>query len=68
MKIVCMHLKIFLCVTAALVLLGVITVTPCALGTGSSFLGRTYGIDNGRAKELCSISRDKLRMMCAKKQ
>ena len=29
MKILCMHLKIFLCLTAAAILLGIVTVTPC---------------------------------------
>jgi hypothetical protein len=55
MKIFCMHVKIILCVTAALILLGIITVTPCAIGQRGSILGRSYGLDCGRAKELCSI-------------
>lgn len=63
-----MHLKIFLCIFAALILLGIITVTPCAMGQSCSFLGRSYGIDCGRAKELCSLTGEKLRMITAKKQ
>ena len=40
MKILCMHLKIFLCLTAAAILLGIVTVTPCQRGQKLSLLGR----------------------------
>ena len=60
MKIFCMHLKIILCVTAVLILLGIITVTPCAIGQKGSLLGRSYGIDCGRANELCSLLKGRI--------
>ena len=61
-----MHVKIFLCITAALVLLGIITVNPCGLGESGSILGRTYGIDGSRGKELCSLTKNKLCSLCKK--
>ena len=66
MKIFCMHIKLFLCIIAALVLLGIITVSPCGFGESGSVLGRTYGIDGGRGKELCSLARNKLCSLCKK--
>ena len=53
MKILCMHLKIFLCVAAAAIVLGIVTVSPCADGKKCALLGRTYGFDSGRVSELC---------------
>lgn len=61
-----MHIKIFLCVLAILILLGIITVTPCQIGDECSVLGRTYGVDGGRGRELCSIAKKKLCSLCKK--
>ncbi len=52
MKILCMHLKIFLCLTAAAILLGIVTVTPCQRGQKRSVLGRAYALDTARCGEL----------------
>ncbi len=48
-----MHLKMFLCLFSFAVLLGIITVTPCARGEKNSLIGRSYGLDTCRANELC---------------
>lgn len=66
MKIVCMHLKIFLCIFVFLILLGIITVTPCAMGQKNSLLGRCYGFDQNRLKELSDKAKDKICTMCKK--
>ena len=55
MKILCMHLKIFLCLTAAAILLGIVTVTPCQRGQKLSLLGRAYALDTARCGELHAI-------------
>ncbi len=47
-----MHLKIFLCIFALAIVLGIITVTPCPRGQKCSILGRTYAIDSHRGEEL----------------
>ena len=52
MKILCMHPKIFLCLTAAAILLGIVTVTPCQRGQKLSLLGRAYALDTARCGEL----------------
>ena len=61
-----MHIKIFLIFFAFLILLGIITVSPCQMGKSGSFLGRTYGIDGYRGKELCSVVKGKLCVLCKK--
>lgn len=66
MKIFCMHLKIFFTLFAVALVLGIITVTPCACGKKGSLLGRCFGVDSYRAKELCSMSKDKISSMCKK--
>lgn len=63
MKILCMHLKIFLCVTAAAIVLGIVTVSPCTDGKKCSLLGRAYGFDGNRVSELCN----KVKSMVCKK-
>lgn len=58
MKILCMHLKLFLCLTAAAILLGVVTVTPCKRGQKCSLLGRAYALDTARCGELMNDMKD----------
>lgn len=58
MKILCMHLKIFLCLTAAAILLGIVTVTPCQRGQKLSLLGRAYALDTARCGELADGVRE----------
>ncbi len=58
MKIICLHLKLFLCLFSLAVLLGIITVTPCQRGQKGSLLGRAYGLDTGRAGELADTARN----------
>lgn len=60
MKVLCIELKILLALAVLAVLLGVITVTPCATGQKGSFLGRAYGLDSCRVKELTSKMKEKL--------
>ena len=43
-------------------ILGIITVTPCAGKKG--FLGRCYGIDRGRCKELADKAKGAMNGMC----
>lgn len=58
MKILLMHLKIFLCIAALLIVLGIITVSPCASEQPGSLCGRCYGLDTARCNELlCKIKR-----------
>lgn len=52
MKIICMHMKIFLCLVAAAIFLGIVTVTPCQRGQKCSLLGRAYALDTARCGEL----------------
>ena len=52
MKIVWMHVRIFLCLTSLLILLGIVTVSPCAWGEKCSLFGRKYHWDEGRLEEL----------------
>ena len=52
MKIVWMHVRIFLCLTSLLILLGIVTVSPCAWGEKCSLFGRKYHWDGGRLEEL----------------
>ena len=66
MKILCMHLKIFLCVFVFLVLLGIITVAPCEMGRKNSLLGRSYGFDKNRLNELTDKAKNKICCMCKK--
>ncbi len=58
MKILCMHVKIILCIFSLAILLGIITVTPCQRGQKSSVLGRTYGFDSQRADELAEDTKN----------
>lgn len=44
------------------VILGIITVTPCAGQKG--FLGRCYGFDQGRCKELGCRMKNMMTDMC----
>ncbi len=43
-------------------ILGIITVTPCSGKKG--FLGRCYGFDQGRCKELASKAKGAMNDMC----
>ncbi len=52
MKVLCIELKILLMIVFIALILGIITVTPCSGKKG--FLGRCYGFDQGRCKELAS--------------
>ena len=61
-----MHIKIFLCIVAVLILLGIITVTPCQHGESGSLIGRMYGFDGARGKELCAIAKNKICSLCKK--
>ena len=67
MKTVCMHFRLFLCFLSAAVLLGVITLTPCAWGEKGSLLGRRYGWDSGRFCELSDRVKQVVRR-CAEKK
>ena len=66
MKTVCMHLRIFLCLLSALVLLGILTVTPCPRGQKFSLFGRAYAVDTARAGELIDGLRGLLCRCCKK--
>lgn len=67
MKVVCMHLKIFICIFALAVILGIITVTPCPSGQKHSLLNRAYAYDAVRCGELCDMLRNKICCICSKK-
>ncbi len=53
MKVICIELKIVIMLFVLAVLLGVITVLPSGEGDKCTFLGRKYGIDSCRCRELC---------------
>ena len=52
MKLFGMHARLFLCFFSLLILLGIITVSPCAWGDKCSLFGRKYHLDGGRFEEL----------------
>ena len=62
MKVICVELKILMMVIFFAVVLGIITVTPC--GGQKGFLGRCYGFDQGRCKELGSKMKNSLTAIC----
>ena len=62
MKTICIELKILLMITFIALILGIITVTPCAGKKG--FLGRCYGFDKGRCKELAGKAKNAMSDMC----
>lgn len=64
MKVLCIELKILLALAVLAVLLGVITITPCAMGQKGSFLGRTYALDSCRVKELSCKMKEKFCTLC----
>lgn len=66
MKVLCVEFKILLMIAVLAVLLGVITVTPCAMGQKGSLFGRTYGFDSCRVKELSTKMKEKLCSLCNK--
>lgn len=67
MKILCMHVKFFLCIFSLAILLGIITVTPCQRGQKASLLGRSYGIDSQRADELAEDTKNLICKIIRKK-
>ncbi len=66
MKVLCIELKILLALAVLAVLLGVITITPCAMGQKGSVLGRSYALDTCRVKELFGKMKGKLSSLCNK--
>ena len=56
-KILCIEGKIVLCLLTAALLLGVITVTPCAMKEKGSLLGRKYHLDTCRIGELSGLAK-----------
>ena len=62
MKVICIELKILLMIMFLALILGIITVTPCSGKKG--FLGRCYGFDQGRCKELGNRMKNTLSGMC----
>ena len=62
MKTLCIEFKILLMIAFLALILGIITVTPCAGKQG--FLGRCYGIDRGRCKELADKAKGAMNGMC----
>ena len=66
MKILCMHLKIFLCIFALAIVLGIITVTPCPRGQKCSILGRSYSINSERGAELAENAKSFFAKICKK--
>ena len=66
MKIVCMHLKILLCLITIALLLGIITVTPAQAGQKCALLGRTYAVDNARIGELTDKIKNGVCRLCGK--
>ncbi len=62
MKVICIEIKILLMIVFIALILGIITVTPCAGKRG--FLGRCYSIDRGRCKELANRARGAMNGMC----
>ncbi len=63
MKVICIELKILIMIALIALLLGIITVTPCTHDK-PSVLGRCYGIDSCRIKEL--MNKAKHKMPCCK--
>lgn len=63
MKVICIECKILLMMILIALLLGIITVTPCS-SDKPSMLGRCYGIDSCRIKEL--MNKAKSKMPCCK--
>ena len=66
MKILYVEFKIFCLLLVAALLLGIITVTPCALGKKGSLLGRCYGVDACRFGELTGKMKDCICRHCGK--
>ncbi len=62
MKVICIELKILLMIVFIALILGIITVTPCSGKKG--FLGRCYGFDQGRCKELACKAKGAMNDMC----
>lgn len=62
MKVICIEFKILMMIAFIALILGIITVTPCAGKKG--FLGRCYGIDRGRCKELADKAKGAMNGMC----
>ncbi len=62
MKVICVELKILMMIVFLAVILGIITVTPC--GGQKGFLGRCYGFDQGRCKELACKAKNAMTDMC----
>lgn len=60
MKILCIEGKIVLCLLTAALLLGVITVTPCAMKEKGSLFGRKYHFDGNRMNELTEMAKNRL--------
>lgn len=66
MKILYVELKILCCLLMAALLLGIITVTPCAMGQRGSLLGRCYGFDTCRFGELTDKMKTCICRRCGK--
>ena len=64
MKVICVELKILMMVIFFAVVLGIITVTPCPSGQKNSVLGRCYGFDSCRCKELGCKVKNAVSSMC----
>ncbi len=64
MKIICVELKILMMIVFFAVVLGIITVTPCPPGQKNSLLGRCYGFDSCRCKELGGKMKNAMTDMC----
>ncbi|MBQ7779177.1 MAG: hypothetical protein IJ404_01680 [Clostridia bacterium] len=62
MKTICIEIKILMMIAFLALILGIITVTPCAGNKG--LLGRCYGIDRGRCKELAGKAKNAINGMC----
>lgn len=62
MKTICIEIKILMLILFFAVILGVITVTPCAGKKG--FLGRCYGFDQGRCRELGCKMKNAMNGIC----
>ncbi len=62
MKTICIEIKILMILAFLALILGIITVTPCSGKKG--FLGRCYGFDQGRCKELACKAKHAMTDMC----